>query len=368
MSRRVLLVSPYALGEFGGVQEQVLAMSRELARRGDDVMIIAPDARDARALDTPARVVRLGRRLSMPANGSRAPLTLSPVAASRARRVARDFTPDVTHLHEPFAPLVGWGILRAHRAPAVGTFHRAGSGPALSLTGPLLRVLARGLDVAAAVSEAAAATVRDAAGVRATTLFNALETERFVATPRSREATPLLVSVGRLEERKGVRVVIEAVRRHNARTAGQWRLVVAGDGPQRGALERLAGGDAAISFVGAIDDAAKRDLLRRGDVFVAPALFGESFGLVLLEAMASEIAVVASDLAGYRQAAGEHAAFAPPGDAAALEERIAQTLAGAGEARVEAARRHAEAWSMRRLVDAYEVLYDAARERFAATR
>ena len=155
---RIALISPYALGVFGGVQEQVLAMSRELDRRGHEVLIVAPDHADRSTCDTPATVRRFGRLLSLPANGSKAPLTLSPLASREARLAVRKFAPTIVHLHEPFAPVLGWGVLRAHAGPAVGTFHRSGAGPALELTGPLLRSLARGLDATVAVSESAAAT------------------------------------------------------------------------------------------------------------------------------------------------------------------------------------------------------------------
>ena len=101
----------------------------------------------------------------MPANGSRAPLTLSPLATRRAWFAVEHFEPDVVHFHEPFAPLIGWGVLRAHRAAAVGTFHRSGAGPALRLTEPLLRALARDIDVAVAVSDPAAETIRAACGI-----------------------------------------------------------------------------------------------------------------------------------------------------------------------------------------------------------
>lgn len=364
---RVALVSPYSLGVPGGVQEQVLAMSRELGRRGHEVLVVAPDAADRATYDTPARLVRVGRLISMPANGSRAPLTLSPGAARAARRSVGAFAPDVVHLHEPFAPLAGWGVLLAHAAPAVATFHRSGGGPALTLTRPLLRSLARRLDAAAAVSEAAARTIRDAAGVTATVLFNGLETSRFVEFARETRAEVEVLFLGRLEERKGAADAIEAVRTHNDTAAAPWRLVIVGDGPQRARLEALAGHDERIEFVGAADDAAKRRWLRRARVLVAPSTHGESFGLVLLEAMASETPVVASDIDGYRQAAGGHATLVAPRDPNGLAAGIAAAIA-TSPARVAAAREHSQAWSTARLMDRYEEIYDDARRRFSARR
>jgi len=368
VTQRVALVSPYALSVFGGVQEQVLAMSRELGRRDVDVLVLAPDDRDRAVYETPATLVRLGRRLSLPANGSRAPLTLSPRAARRARGALRDFTPDVVHYHEPFAPLLGWSALRAHEYPSVATFHRHGEGPALSLTRPLLHSLARGLDLSAAVSDAAARTIARATGLTPTVLFNGFETERFTRTPRVRDGDVVLVYVGRLEERKGVNVAIDAVRSHNDRGGEQWRLVVIGDGPERHRLEALAGHDDHVLFEGALADDAKRAWLRRANALLAPSLRGESFGLTLLEAMASETGVVASDIEGYREAAGPHATLFRAGDATDLERAVIEALADESATRVARAREHAQAWSMSRLVDAYLELYARAAGVFQRAR
>jgi phosphatidylinositol alpha-mannosyltransferase len=366
--QRVALVSPYALSVFGGVQEQVLAMSRELTARGCDVLIVAPDARDETIYDTPAKVLRLGPRWSMPANGSRAPLTFSPWAASRAQSAVSAFGPDIVHFHEPFAPLLGWATLRSHRHPALGTFHRGGGGPALTLTRPLLTRLARGLDDAVSVSENAASTLRQACGLKSVVLFNGFETDRFVETPRERTAETVLFFVGRLEERKGAAIAIEAVREHNVRGGTPWQLVVAGEGSQRRRLEALAAHDDKIVFVGPIDDETKRAWLRRADALIAPSTRGESFGLVLLEGLASETLVVASDIDGYRDTVGGHATLFRAASASSLEEAIERALASQSDASVAAARRYAERWSMASLVNAYDERYDVAIRRFQATR
>ncbi|HUX03357.1 MAG TPA: glycosyltransferase family 4 protein [Acidimicrobiales bacterium] len=367
-STRIALLSPYALSVFGGVQEQVLAMSRELSRRGYDVLVVAPDGRDTTHYDTPARVRRFGSLLSVPANGSRAPLTLSPRAARHALQAVRDFKADLVHLHEPFAPLLGWGVLGAHEAPAVATFHRSGGGPALRLTRPLLARLSRHVDVAAAVSTAAAATLRSATPLDPVIVFNGFETERFTAPPRERPANTTIVTVGRLEERKGTGYLIRAVRAHNARGGSQWRLVIIGDGPERSTLEALAAHDDAVVFQGALGDEQKREWLRRASVVAAPATHGESFGLVVLEPMAAGVPVVASDIDGYREAASGHAVLATPGDPLALERALLSAIDLETPERIAAARAHAQRWSMRALMDEYELLYDRARERFWSAR
>ncbi|HWD95395.1 MAG TPA: glycosyltransferase family 4 protein [Acidimicrobiales bacterium] len=366
MSQRVVLISPYALSVFGGVQEQVLAMSRVLSARGADVLVIAPDARDQATYDTPAKIVRLGPRLSLPANGSRAPLTLSPIAALRAKDAVSYFRPDIVHVHEPFAPLLAWSTLVTHGYPTLGTFHRSGDGPALRYTRPLLTRLGARLDGAVAVSDAAAATIQRAASITCDVLFNGFETERFVDAPRERSVETVLFFVGRLDQRKGVATAIEATREHNAKGGKPWRLVIAGDGPERARLTALAAHDPRVVFLGLIGDAEKRSWMRRVHVLLAPSTHGESFGLVLLEGMASETLVVASDIEGYRGAANGYATLFHPGDASSLERAVLEALTGETEEKIAAARAYAQNWSMVKLMDEYETRYELARQRFTS--
>jgi phosphatidylinositol alpha-mannosyltransferase len=174
----------------------------------------------------------------------------------------------------------------------------------------------------------------------------------------------VLFYVGRLEDRKGVATLIEATREHNDRANKPWRLVIAGDGPDRARLEALAAHDPRVVFLGRVSDAQKRSWLRRVHALVAPSTHGESFGLVLLEGMSSETLVVASDINGYREAAGGHATLFHPGDARSLEVAIEAALRDESEERTAAAREYAENWSMSKLVDEYEARYELARQRF----
>jgi phosphatidylinositol alpha-mannosyltransferase len=177
---------------------------------------------------------------------------------------------------------------------------------------------------------------------------------------------PTFVVVGRLEERKGASVVIDVVLAHNARIANEpWQLLVVGDGPLRHRLEDQVGGNDAVTFLGAISESEKRRVVRESSAVVCPATGGESFGLVLLEAMASEVPVVASDIDGYRQAAGGHATLFAPGDATSCEAAMERALATTNE-QVRAAHQHASAWSMDTLVQRYESIYQEAQLVFAS--
>ncbi len=366
MIKKVALVSPYALSVPGGVQEQVLAMSRELSRRGIAVLIVAPDTADKSVYDTPAQVSRFGRLLSLPANGSKAPVTLSRRAGEQAFRAIQMFGPEVVHFHEPFAPRLGWFTLRARAFPAVGTFHRSGGGPAITMTGPLLRRLSRTLDSVVAVSEMAAGTYARSLVAPAKVLFNGFEIDRFGEFPKSTPPTKTLLVLGRLEERKGVATAIEAVLLHNRTSPEPWTLRILGDGPERAALERLARGNREIVFVGRVGDSEKRRELRSASALIAPALYGESFGLTLIEGLASELAVVASDIDGYRQAGRGHVTLAPAGSANAFEQAIAQALASDSESRRTKGVEHAANWSMKALIDAYLDVYAEASAHFRA--
>jgi phosphatidylinositol alpha-mannosyltransferase len=177
-----------------------------------------------------------------------------------------------------------------------------------------------------------------------------------------------LLYVGRLEERKGVRFAIGAVRQHNARGLDQWRLVLLGDGPARSRLEAQGARDEMIHFVGAASDVDKRAWMRRANVLVAPSTRGESFGMILLEAMASETPVVASDITGYREAVGPFGVLVHAGDESALETGIIAALTTETPETIAAARAHAQAWSMTRLMDDYGALYDEAVERFQSAK
>ena len=357
---RVALISPYALSVHGGVQEQVISMSRTLCARGHEVLVIAPDEADTATYDTPAPVRRFGSLVTLPANGSRAPLALSRRARRAAYNAVVAFAPDVVHLHEPFAPTLGYTVLARHRWPLVATFHRSGGFAPLRYLRCVFGTVVRRIDLAVAVSASAATTALNDFACDTEVLFNGIDVERLRRAPRRAPDQVTVVTVGRLEERKGVTTLLSAVLAHNATSPeAPWHLEIVGAGPERGALERLANGDRRIRFHGALADKEKNELLRSASVIVCPALRGESFGIVVLEAMACEVPVVVSDIDGYRQAAGGRGLLSAPGDASALEATILRALE-VNDSWVASAATYAETWSMDALVTRYETLYHEA--------
>ena len=357
-------MSPYALSVYGGVQEQVLAMSRVLSARGDDVLVLAPDARDDAHYDTPAEVLRFGRLMSVPANGSRAPLTLSPRAAFQARGALAIVCARRRALPRTLCAAADLGEPSCAPLPVGGhaSIARFGTRTQVRCTDHSLSV--QGIGRLGRRQCRRGRHDRIVTGTECDVLFNGFETERFVTSARERSVEVVLLFVGRLDQRKGVATVIEATREHNARGGRPWRLVIAGDGPDRARLEALAAHDGRVVFLGRVSDAQKRSWMRRVHVLVAPSTHGESFGLVLLEGMSSETLVVASDIHGYREAAGGHASLFHPGDAHALEQAIDAALAEESDDGIKAARAYAENWSMTKLVEEYETRYELAQERF----
>jgi phosphatidylinositol alpha-mannosyltransferase len=190
---------------------------------------------------------------------------------------------------------------------------------------PLARRVIGRLDACVAVSEAARDTLLAVLGhdPGCVVLWNGVDVERFARAEPWPQERPSIVFAGRHEPRKGLAVLLEAF----AAVPGEVSLVVVGAGPLGDSLRRVAAADRRVEWCGALSDADLARRLAAASLFVAPSLGGESFGLVLLEAMAASTAVIASDLPGYRLAAGDAACFVPPADPAALAGAIRGLLA-----------------------------------------
>ncbi len=307
-----MLSSPYSVSLFGGVQAQVLGLARALRSRGVDARVIAP-------CDGPPPepgVVTVGPSTRLPSNGSVAPVAAGRAVARRTLEALRTFAPDVVHLHEPLAPGANHAALVGTRIPAVGTFHsaRAGrNGWYETLRSPL-RPMVRRLTVCTAVSEEAERQVTLSFGIHCEILPNGVDVPAFAHAERWPTTRPAILFVGRHEPRKGLAVLLDAF-------AGLERdavLWVVGDGPQHSGLR--AKRQPGVEWLGRVSEEEKRARLRAATLACFPALDGESFGIVLLEAMAAGTAVVASDITGYRDVARaeREAVLVPPGDVGAL--------------------------------------------------
>ena len=353
---RIALVSPYDLSVPGGVQGQVIGLAGALAARGDTVTVIAPGETAHEV--TGVKVVPVGRTLAVPVNGSRAPVAVSLGAMRRSLAALSAARVQLAHVHEPLVPGPALAVTARGRLPVVGTFHRARAGVGYFLYGHAMARLVRRLDDRVAVSEVAANTLRTAVGpVEIAVLANAVDPGRFSRAVPLKPSAPTALFVGRIERRKGLEVLLEAF----SGLAGDFALRVVGDGPDAASLRRRFGGDGRISWLGRLSDDGRDAELAGADLFVAPSLGGESFGVVVLEAMAAGTAVLASDLPGYLVAGGEAAAYCPAGNVRALRDRLGSLLFDSAERRrlASAGRKRAAAHTFGHLAAAYADRYAA---------
>jgi phosphatidylinositol alpha-mannosyltransferase len=359
---RVGVVSPYSLTVPGGVQSQVLGLARELRRRGHEARVLGPcDGPPPESFVTP-----LGNSLPTAANGSMAPLAPDVSATLRTIRVLNDEAFDVIHLHEPMAPGITMTALLLHRAPTVGTFHAAGISAGYRMLRPALRRVSNRLDHRVVVSVDALELVRQHIGGEYDVLFNGIDVEAIraapplVGHPRRGEPghVPTIFFCGRHEDRKGLAVLLQAVER----MPGPVTVWVGSNGPETATLMARHRSNESIVWLGRISEAEKFSRLRACDVFCAPSLGGESFGVVLVEAMAAGTTVVASALDGYRNVATDRvdSLLVPPGDVDALAAALGDVLSDPeGAARLRAAGdRRAEDFAMSRLADHYLRIYE----------
>ena len=342
---RVGLVCPYAWDVPGGVQAHVRDLSARLLLLGHEVSVLAPvDEPDD--VDLPAHLVPAGRSVPVPYNGSVARLAFGPLALARTLRWLRAGEFDVLHVHEPTVPSLSMLACFAAQGPLVATFHTSTTrSRALQVFGTALQPGLEKVTGRIAVSAAARRVIMEHLGGDAVLVPNGVEVARFegAAPLPLADGRPTVVFLGRLDEpRKGLTVLLCALPALTARVPDV-RVLVAGPG------EAPEGLPPCVELLGRVGEADKPRLYATADVYCAPNVFGESFGIVLTESMAAGTPVVASDLEAFRSVLddGRAGALFPVGDAAALADLLADLLA-------DPARRAALAEQGRRAVRAYD--------------
>ena len=324
---RVGLVCPYSFDVHGGVQTHVRELASALRTLGHDVAVLAPGEQ---AADLPSYVTTTGRTVAMPYNGSVARVSFGPLVAGRVRRWLADGQFDVVHIHEPATPSVSVLALWAARAPLVATFHTASERTRTLETSAatFLRAGLAKLDAHVVVSGEAERTMARYLDADPVVIPNGVDIRRFAIGTR-RSGPPTVAVVGRVDEpRKGFDVLLRSWPRVVRRHPGA-RLLVVGAGGRPARLRSLPPAAAdSVELLGALDDAAKAAVLAQADVVVAPNTHGESFGIVLVEAMAAGAAVVASDLPAFRRVLGDgrHGVLFPTGDPSLLAEAVTGLL------------------------------------------
>ena len=329
---KIGLVTPYVYPLPGGVNEHVRFLYENLRLRGHDVRILTSSHGLQRSSE--GDVIRIGKGFSMPSNGSVGTITFSPRYVSQVQKVLDRERFDLLHFHEPFVPFLSPIVLRQSTSVNVATFHAYGGfSPAYELGKRALRGYAGRLHGRIAVSAAASHFVDRFFPGDYKVIPNGVDLGRFqraVPIARWQDGTPNVLFVGRLEDRKGLPHLLKAFRL--MRKSGiECRLLVAGSGPQEREDRRyvMTRGLTNVVFLGRVTDSEKSQLFKTADVFVSPATGRESFGIVLLEAMASGTPIVCSDIHGYKGVVqrGRQAILVPPHDAKALAAGISELVA-----------------------------------------
>ena len=321
------ICAPYDLSRDGGVNSHVRAQARALRDLGHSVSVFGAASRPLGGHE-----IGVSGCVTLVVGGTETALGLDPRAWFRTGRLIARAGFDLLHVHEPLMPLVPWCAVLRSTVPLVGTFHafREQGHRLYPRAKPLLAPIMRRLAARVVVSESARQTIAATFAGDYVVVPNGIDRQRFSAAAARPDAlTPgelHVLYVGRLEPRKGVEHLVDAMQRVRARGI-RARLVVAGDGPGRDALAlRVRGAGVDARFVGRVSDQELPAYYQHADVVCSPAVGGESFGLVLVEAMAAGRPVVATSIDGYRDLAGEVARLVPPADPDALAGALAQLL------------------------------------------
>ena len=333
---KVGIVVPYSWSFWGAVVEHAELKAAALRRRGHDVRLLMgndPPGSFTRVLhprlgrhgEPPPEVIPVGRSVIVPANGALPNIVLSPRAVGCVRRALEREQFDVLHLHEPLTPAVCVAALAFARCPVVATFHASGQLRWVSLGKPIWGFLLDRIDHRIAVSEPARASAARHFQAEYELIPNGvLIPER--ADPARREHR--VVFLGRHEPRKGLQVALRAWPEIRRRTGARLRVIGADPLAVRLLLARLGVSEEGMDVLGFLSQEELTQELLHAKALLAPALGGESFGMVLTRAFACATPVVASDISGYREVMDARAgSLVPPGDPRALAEAVEELLA-----------------------------------------
>jgi phosphatidylinositol alpha-mannosyltransferase len=289
----------------GGVQEVVMALRDGIEARGHEAYIITPQPRDSK-ITAPRGVLFVGGSVAFRAARTQGDISASVDTSSLSAMLEREKF-DIIHFHEPWNPMLSLQIMMRSDAIHIATFHAAMSERRTSRTvekviTPYTKSIIKYIDVMTAVSKTATNYVRTITDRKVNIIGNGIDLSKYtpLEKPLVHDDTKTIFYVGRLEKRKGIRYLLEAFALLRE-VHPEFKLLIAGDGPERTKLENFVKDNniKKVEFLGFIDEPRKLRLLRQSDLFCSPALYGESFGIVLLEAMASGCVTVAGNNTGY---------------------------------------------------------------------
>jgi phosphatidylinositol alpha-mannosyltransferase len=329
---KIALVSPYDFAFPGGVANHISGLEQNLTRMGHEVKVIAPASKAVPSFGN--RFIPIGKPRPIPANGSICRVTISPWLSSRIKPVLDAEKFDIIHLHEPLMPMLCTTVLRLSQTVNVGTFHAHAGRPGYNFGKPVITVLLRRwfsrLNGRIAVSKSAMEFANKYFPADYTIIPNGVDLEHFSAdvAPIDRfcDGKVNIVFVSRLEKRKGLIYLLKAYQKVK-REFPNCRLIVVGPGTRlRNKYEKWVAetGTRDVVFIGYISYDELPRYYRTADIFCAPAISGESFGIILLEAMAMGKPIVASNIEGYASVVtdGAEGLLVPPKDEKALSQAL----------------------------------------------
>jgi len=365
---KIGIVVPFSWSYWGGVVEHSENQAAALRRRGHEVKIVMghdpPGAltrflhpRSGRHGHLPPDIIPVGRSVVVPANGSLPNIVLSPRSIGRIREVLRTERFDVLHLHEPLTPAICVATLVYADCPAVATWHAAGDLAWMRVGVPVWGFLADRLEARIAVSRMAAESAERWLGGSFEIVPNGVVLPAH-ADPAKREHR--MVFIGRHDARKGLPVLLRAWPEIRRRSGARLRLIGTDPLQYRLLHTRMRFDEDGIDVLGIVSNEERDAELASAKLFVSPALGGESFGMVLVEAFATATPVVASNIPGFAAVATTDAAtLVPPGDERALADAVCELL-GDEERRVamgRAGRAVAERYSWEGIAERLEAIY-----------
>ena len=302
---KIGLVCPYSITKHGGVLEVVLALQSGLVKKGHDVRVITPAPRGSETQEI-ENVIFIGTSTDFrsPSHTTTQVSSASDNESVDAILAEEDF--DILHFHEPWVPLLSRQLLQRSQSVNIATFHSKVPEAIMTRTlakavNPYLRSVMKYLDVLTAVSNSGAEYALNMTEKPIALIPNGIDLAKYQhPAHKKKDDTKTILFVGRLEKRKGVKYLLQAYALL-AQNNQNIQLQIAGDGPDREKLELMAEDLKLpnVSFLGYVSEEMKLDLLEDADVFCSPALYGESFGIVLLEAMATGTVCVAGNNSGY---------------------------------------------------------------------
>jgi phosphatidylinositol alpha-mannosyltransferase len=303
---KIGLVCPYTINKHGGVQEVILALQNGLTAKGHSVKIITPSPRVKGVAKAPHDVIYIGTSTDFHSPMQTTTQVSTTVDDSVIDGILEVEKFDILHFHEPWQPLLSRQLLQRSRSVNIATFHSKlpetlMSRTVIKVVAPYLKSVLKYLHVLTAVSNSGAAYAAGMTDMPITIIPNGIDLPRYQHLPKvKKEPVETILFIGRLEQRKGVKYLLKAFQSY-AQKHPNAQLIIAGDGPDRERLEMLAD-DLKLqntAFLGFVSEELKHELLARADLLCSPALFGESFGIVLLEAMAAGTICVAGNNSGY---------------------------------------------------------------------